>query len=150
MIKVIDFATNLSKKGNIFIGSKDNYFFIDADLYYLCTTYANNVPEGTVLKQELSPSFKLFLEKQALLNDNIFVQRYSYFASAYISEINTRSDCIQAICELESLLKQGKKIVLFDDCCLKEYCHLNILGRVLINKGFKVEFLNGKSTNFNF
>jgi uncharacterized protein YeaO (DUF488 family) len=97
---------------------------------------------------ELSPSFELFLMKKSLLDKKQFFARYEEFATAYRKEINSRKDYQRALGEIESLIKDGKKIVLLDDCNLKEYCHLNILGQELMKKRYKVGFINGSHVNF--
>lgn len=149
MGKVIDFNIKRKKKGKIYIATHKNYFYIDADLYLLCTTYTDKVPDGTLLVEELSPSFKLYLIKKALLKKRQFVNRYNEFVSAYRKEIASRKDYIKALERLTSFIEDGKKVVLFDDCNLKEYCHLNILGQELIEMGYKVDFFNNNFVNFN-
>ncbi len=148
MNKVIDFKSLKRRNGKIYIANKDNYFYIDADYYFLCTIYTDNVPEGVKLMDELSPSFELFLMKKSLLDKKQFFARYEEFATAYRKEINSRKDYQRALGEIESLIKDGKKIVLLDDCNLKEYCHLNILGQELMKKRYKVGFINGSHVNF--
>ena len=94
--------------------------------------------------------YQLFLMKKALLEKKQLSDRFDEFALAYKKEIHSRKDFDKALSRLEYMVEDGKKIVLFDDCNLKQYCHLNILGQELIKLGYKVEFLDNKFVNFSF
>lgn len=133
------------RRGKIFIGTIDNYDTIDANLYLFCTTYSNTVPDGTILVDQLAPSFNLFLEKRAWIEKNVLADKFVDFQEKYLSEMHTRDDYILALDKIREFIREGKNIVLFDNCNLGNLCHLHILKDVLIKEGFRVEVIGGIS-----
>ena|SRR5690554_1235845 len=137
MGKVIQFN---KKRGKIYITSIEHIYDTPGDLFLFCTTYSNNVPEGTYIVEQLSPSFDLLFKKKVWLDKGIFKSGFEEYRKLYLEELKQRIDTKEYLEKLEHLIAEGKEIVLFDNCYLKEYCHLNILKDFLINKhGFRVE-----------
>jgi len=135
MSKVIDLS---SKRGKIYIADIDNYNEIEADLYIYCTTYATDVPQGTIHADQLAPSYELYIQKNTWIDKGVFRDRISDFKDRYMQEITTREDYSNAIERLRELLSKGLDIVLFDDCYLGDYCHLQVLKEYLKEIGFRV------------
>lgn len=127
------------KRGKVYFGNINNFDSVDAYIYLFCTTYSHNVPEGTLLTPELAPSFDLLLQKKAWLDKGVFEKCFEEFKYKYIEEMNRREDYVRAIEKIEEYIRAGKKVVLFDDCNLDKYCHLQILKDYLKNKGYRVE-----------
>lgn len=130
---------NLSdKRGKIYICDINNYQDIKANLYVLCTTYTSEIPEGVISSDELAPSFSLFLKKKAWIEKGEFRDRFMEFRELYLKELDNKKDFHMAINKLRSLVNKNKNIVLFDDCNLGIFCHLNILGEYLSANGFNI------------
>jgi len=135
MCKVINLST---KRGKIYIADIETFNEIDADLYIYATTYATDIPEGTVHVEQFAPSYDLFIQKNAWIDKGVFKNRFQEFVERYIKEINQRKETQKALNRLEELIGKGLDIVLFDDCYLYEYCHLQVFKKVLKERGFRV------------
>jgi uncharacterized protein YeaO (DUF488 family) len=146
MGKLISFE-NL--KGKMFFGTIDNYDEIDAHLYLFCTTHSSNVPDGSILVEQLAPSIDLLYLKKAWLDKGIFTEKYNEFKEQYLQELESREECQKAVQVVMDRIREGKDIVLFDDCNLGKYCHLFILKDYFAKKGFRVEAINMKGLNNN-
>lgn len=143
MSNIIDF--NL-KRGKFYFGTFENYYEVDAQLYIFATTHSNTIPDGTLLVEQLAPSLDLLIQKKAWLDKGIFEEKFDKFREMYLEEIYNRSDYQKAMNRIMELAREGKKIVLFDNCNLGELCHLNILKEELNKKGYKVEDIKKKAT----
>lgn len=133
------------KRGKFYFGTFENYSNVDADLYIFATPYSNTIPDGTILVEQLAPSIDLSLQKKAWLDKGLFREKYEEFKEMYIKEINEREDYKKALNRIIELAKEGKKIVLFDNCSLGEFCHLNILKEILKNEGYRVQDIKNTS-----
>ena len=140
MSNIIDFA---KKRGKIYFGTINNWNEIDAHIYLFCTTHSKEVPEGSIVVEELAPSIELLLQKKAWLDKGLFDQRYDKFKEMYIKETENREDFQKALIRIKKLAEDGKEIVLFDDCGLGEYCHLNILKDIMKKEGYRVGEIKG-------
>ena len=127
------------KRGKFYFGTFENYSDIDANLYIFATTHSNTIPDGTILVEQLAPSLDLLIQKKAWLDKGIFTDKYELFKEMYIKEMYEREDYQKAMNRIMEMTREGKKIVLFDDCYLGTFCHLNILKEELKNKGYRVE-----------
>lgn len=126
------------KKGKIYIRNIHNYQDVKANLYVLCSTYSSEIPEGVIHSDELAPSFSLFLKKKAWIEKGEFKNRFIEFKELYLKELEDKKDFDKAINKLRSLVNRNKNVVLFDDCNLGSFCHINILGEYLSENGFNV------------
>ena len=136
-------------KGKLYFGTIDNFNEIDAHLYLLCTTHSSDVPDGCILVEQLAPSLDLLYLKKAWLEKNVFSEKFSEFKKLYLAEIESRVDFQKAINVVIDRIREGKDIVLFDDCNLGKYCHLTILKSYFIERGFRAETINMNRINNN-
>lgn len=140
MNNIINFT---KKRGKLYFGNENNWNDVDAHIYLFCTTHSNKVPEGSIQVEELAPSIELLLQKKAWLDKGIFNQKYDEFKKMYIKETKNRDDFQKALNRIKKLAEDGKEIVLFDDCGLGEYCHLNILKDIIKKEGYRVCEIKG-------
>ncbi|WP_160198076.1 DUF488 family protein, N3 subclade [Senegalia massiliensis] len=144
MGKIVEFKKRVKSKGTIYIADNTNYLSVKADLYLLCKPYTDSLPKNSALAKELSPSLELYLLKQAKLSKAIFKTDFKEFKEKYLRELQNRIDSINAINDIKHMLNQNNTICLFDNCKLEEYCHLNILGELFQDKGYKVQYIKSK------
>ena len=126
------------KRGKIYLADIDTFDDIEADLYIYCTTYADNVPNGSIHAEQLAPSYELFIEKSAWIDKGMYKDRFEDFRILYKRELTTRKDSIRGIIQLKDFISSGMNIVLFDDCSLGNLCHLQVLKDYLKESGFRV------------
>lgn len=137
MGKVIEFRR---KYKGIFITSIEYIYDVPGDVFLFCTTYSKDAPDGTYIAKELSPSFNLLFKKKMWLDKGIFRDRFDEYRKLYLEELKQREDTREYIEKLKGIIEEGKEVVLFDNCYLKKYCHLNILKQYLEKEyNFKIQ-----------
>jgi uncharacterized protein YeaO (DUF488 family) len=141
MTNIIDFT---KQRGKFYFGTLNNWNEVDAHIYLFCTTHSNEVPEGSILVDELAPSIELLLQKKAWLDKGIFEKKYDEFKKAYIEDSESSAGYQKALDRIKKLAEDGKEIVLFDDCGLGDYCHLSILKDIIKKEGYRVCEIKGK------
>lgn len=145
MKKVINFSL---QKGKFYFGNINNYYNVDADIYLFCTTESPSIPDGTILVEQLAPSLDLYIQKKAWMDKGMLSDKYDEFKDLYLSEMNEREDYQKALNRIMEMAREGKSIVLFDDCDNNKYCHLNILKDELSNKGYRVDTIKDSNKSY--
>lgn len=143
MNNLIDFSI---KRGKVYIGNCYNFDTVDADLYIYCASCESNSPEGTLLLEDIAPSYELLVQIYSWIKTGILESKKDAIEKLYLDELNNREDCQLALSRLKDFITKGKKIVLFDNPYANcDFSHLYILQRYLSEIGIRVKYIKDVS-----